>query len=384
MASNKISPSDFQKLLKMMVRKDASDLFLTTGVPPSFKIDGKIKHPASDTPLLAEQVQSLARALMNQQQRNEFEQTLECNFAIDSPDIGRFRVNIFQQKNNTGIVLRRIKSEIPSFKQLGVPRTLEGLALAKRGLVIIVGATGTGKSSTLAAMVGYRNQNSHGHIVSVEDPIEYVHEHGGCIITQREVGVDTASFEAALCNTLRQSPDVIQIGEVRSQETMEHAIAFAETGHLVLTTLHASNANQALDRILNFFPKDRRDQILQDLSLNLKAIIAQQLLPSIDQQGRCAAVEILINTPLVRQLIADGNVAEIKEVMGRSNLQGMVTFDQALYDLYKAKKITYEDALHHADSANDLRLMVKLEGKSAVSSMNSAISGVRLMNVDDE
>lgn len=384
MTANKISPSDFQKLLKLMVQKEASDLFLTAGVPPSFKIDGKIDKDSIDTPLDAEQVQKLARSLMDEQQRAEFDKTQECNFAITSPDIGRFRVNVFQQKHHTGLVLRRIKTEIPTFEELMVPSTLAELAMGKRGLVIIVGATGSGKSSTLAAMVGYRNRHSHGHIVTVEDPIEYVHEHGSSIITQREVGVDTASFESALRNTLRQAPDVIQIGEIRTQNTMEHAIAFAETGHLVLTTLHANNANQALDRILNFFPKARRDQILQDLSLNLKAIVGQQLVPAIDKQGRCVAVEILINSPLVRQMIHDGSVGELKDIMTRSNQQGMVTFDQALYQLFKEKKISYEDALHHADSANDLRLMIKLGQKGALQNLNSSISGVTLMNIDDD
>lgn len=374
---------DFQSLLKMMIRKEASDLFLTAGLSASFKINGVIS-PISDAPLNADQVRKLATSLMSDQQRHEFEHTLECNFAIDPPSTGRFRVNVFQQKNHVGIVLRRIKTEIPTVEELGVPAALADLSMAKRGLIIIAGATGTGKSSTLAAMIGQRNRNSHGHIITVEDPIEYVHEHGGCIITQREVGVDTISFEAALRNTLRQAPDVILIGEIRTRETMEHAIAFAETGHLCLTTLHANNANQALDRILNFFPKDRREQTLLDLSLNLRAIVGQQLIPTPDKKGRAPAVEILINTPLVSQLIREGNVTELKDVMSKSNQQGMLTFDQALFELYKAKKVTYDDALHHADSANELRLMIKLGNKDNIKKMGETLSGVTLMDVDDK
>ncbi|VAW95388.1 Type IV pilus assembly ATPase component PilU [hydrothermal vent metagenome] len=372
---------DFTSLLQMMVRKDASDLFVTAGVPPSLKINGSIA-PISDVSLSADQVRKLAYSIMNEPQRAEFDRTQECNFAIAPPDTGRFRANVFQQKNHAGIVLRRIKTEIPTFAELGIPQVLESLAMAKRGMVIIVGATGTGKSSTLASMIGHRNRHSHGHIITVEDPIEYVHEHSGCIITQREVGVDTASFEAALRNTLRQAPDVILIGEVRTRETMEHAIAFAETGHLCVTTLHANNANQALDRILSFFPKDRREQILLDLSLNLRAIVAQQLIPTPDQQGRCVAVEILMNTPLVAQMIRDGNVATLKDVMSKSNQQGMNTFDQALYELYKARQITYEAALHHADSANELRLMIKLGKKAGLKKMEASLNGVTLVNID--
>ena len=373
---------DFNDLLQMMVRKDASDLFVTAGLPPSVKVNGEIA-PLCEKVLPPEQVRKLAFSMMNEQQRAEFEQTMESNFAIAPAGVGRFRVNVFQQKNHPGIVLRRIKTEIPTFEELHIPPQLAGLAMAKRGMVIIVGATGTGKSSTLASMIGHRNRNSRGHIVTVEDPIEYVHEHSGCIITQREVGVDTQSFEAALRNTLRQAPDVILIGEVRTRETMEHAIAFAETGHLCLTTLHANNANQALDRILNFFPKDRRDQILLDLSLNLKAIIGQQLIPTPDRQGRRAAFEILLNTPLVSQMIAEGSVAGLKDLMSKSNQQGMITFDQALYELYKAKEISYEDALHHADSANELRLMIKLGHKTGRGKMGAALNGVTLVDVDD-
>ena len=373
---------NFQALLKLMVSKEASDLFLTEGLPPSLKINGSITQ-ISEEPLTADQVKKLALSSMNEQQRDEFEKTLECNFAISPPDAGRFRVNVFQQKNNVGFVLRRIESEIPTFEDLGIPKILADLSMMKRGLVIVVGATGTGKSSTLASMVGYRNKNSHGHIITIEDPIEFVHEHKGCIITQREVGVDTKSFEAALENTLRQAPDVILIGEIRNRETMEHAVAFAETGHLVLTTLHANNANQALDRILHFFPKDRRDQTLLDLSLNLRAIIGQQLILAADKKSRYPAVEILINTPYVSQMIREGNVTELKDIMGKSNQQGMITFDQALLELYKSKKITYEDALHHADSANELRLMIKLGSKAGIKKMGDTLSGVTLVDVDD-
>ena len=373
---------DFHTLLKMMVRREASDLFITAGLAPSLKINGEIS-PVSESPLNADQVRKLAYSLMNDHQRAEFAENLESNFAIAPPDTGRFRVNVFQQKNHVGIVLRRIKTDIPTFEELKIPEVLSELSMAKRGLVIVVGATGTGKSSTLAAMLGYRNRNSRGHIITVEDPIEYVHEHSGCIITQREVGVDTVSFEAALRNTLRQAPDVILIGEIRTRETMEHAIAFAETGHLCLTTLHANNANQALDRILNFFPKERREQTLLDLSLNLRAIVGQQLIPTPDKKGRRVAIEILMNTPLVSQLIRDGQVTELKDVMSRSNQQGMITFDQALFELYKTQQISYQDALHHADSANELRLMIKLDQKNCPKKMSDSLSGVTLVNIDE-
>jgi twitching motility protein PilU len=374
---------DFNELLKTMVERDASDLFITADLPPSLKIHGQIE-PVIDQRLSPQQTHQLAYHLMDRQLRKEFERNWECNFALARDDIGRFRVNIFKQKTQLGIVLRRIKTEIPSLDELHMPPKLKELALVKRGMVIIVGATGTGKSTTLAAMIDHRNKNSHGHIISVEDPVEYIHEHNGCIITQREVGVDTHSFEAALQNTLRQAPDVILIGEVRTRETMEHAIAFAETGHLVLTTLHANNANQALDRIINFFPKDRRDQILMDLSLNLKAISAQQLIPTPNRQGRRVAVEVLLNTPLVSQMIKEGNVSGLKDVMGQSNQQGMITFDQALYELYKAGEITYDDALHHADSANELRLMIKLDKKEGIDEEeHSSLNGVTLLGVDE-
>lgn len=373
---------DFNQLLKTMLERDASDLFITADLPPSLKVHGHVE-PVIDQPLSAQQTHQLAYNLMDRQLRKEFERNWECNFAIAREDSGRFRVNIFKQKNQLGIVLRRIKTEIPSLDELRVPEALKDIALSKRGLVIIVGATGTGKSTTLAAMIGYRNKNSHGHIVTVEDPIEFMHEHSGCIITQREVGVDTHSFEAALQNTLRQAPDVILIGEVRTRETMQHAIAFAETGHLCLTTLHANNANQALDRIINFFPKDRRDQILLDLSLNLKAIVGQQLIPTPDRQSRRVAMEVLLNTPLVSQMIKEGNVSGLKEVMGKSNQLGMLTFDQALYELYKAEEITYDDALHHADSANELRLMIKLDKKVGINEEDNNLNGITLVGVDE-
>jgi twitching motility protein PilU len=374
---------DFNELLKTMVARDASDLFITAGLPPSLKIHGRVE-PVIEQTLTPQQTHQLAYNLMDRQLRKEFERDWECNFAIAREDSGRFRVNIFKQKNQLGIVLRRIKTEIPTLDELRVPEILKEVALSKRGLVIIVGGTGTGKSTTLAAMVGYRNQNSTGHIVTVEDPIEFMHEHGGCIVTQREVGVDTHSFEAALQNTLRQAPDVILIGEVRSRETMQHAIAFAETGHLCLTTLHANNANQALDRIINFFPKDRRDQILLDLSLNLRAIIGQQLIPTPDRNTRRVAMEVLLNTPLVSQMIKEGNVTGLKEIMGKSNNLGMRTFDQALYELYKNGEITYDEALHNADSANELRLMIKLDKKMGVNDEDgSQFDGITLVGVDE-
>jgi len=373
---------DFNSLLNAMIMRDASDLFITAELAPSMKINGAIVAIDED-PITSEQTHQLAYNLMNAQQRKEFELTFECNFAISRKDTGRFRVNVFKQKHNIGIVLRRIKTDIPSLDALNMPEKLKDLALAKRGLVIIVGATGSGKSSSLAALIGHRNRNSSGHIITVEDPIEYIHEHDGCVITQREVGVDTKNFEAALQNTLRQAPDVILIGEVRTRETMEHALAFAETGHLCLTTLHANNANQALDRIINFFPKDRRDQILLDLSLNLKAIVGQQLIPTQDRVSRRSATEILMNTPLVAQLIKQGDIAELKEVMGQSTNEGMITFDQALFNLYTEGVISYDDALHHADSANEIRLMIKLAEKNQEEVEHGSLDGVRLLNIDE-
>lgn len=351
-------------LLRLMVGKNGSDLFLTAGFPPAIKVDGKIM-PVSSQPLTPQHTIELARAIMNDRQAAEFESTKECNFAISPAGIGRFRVNAFVQQGRVGLVLRTINTEIPTLESLGLPEVLKEVAMSKRGLVIVVGATGSGKSTTLAAMIGYRNENSHGHIITIEDPIEYVHEHKKCIVTQREVGVDTESWEAALKNALRQAPDVILMGEIRDRETMDYAIAFAETGHLCMATLHANSANQALDRIINFFPEDRRPQLLMDLSLNLRAMVSQRLIPRATGTGRVAAIEIMLNTPLISDLIFKGQVHEIKDVMKRSRELGMQTFDQALFDLYEAGLITYEDALRNADSMNELRLEIKLRGQEA-------------------
>lgn len=351
-------------LLRLMVSKKASDLFITAGFPPALKIDGRVT-PVSNQTLTPQHTVELARAIMNDKQAYEFESTKECNFAIAPPDIGRFRVNAFVQQGRTGLVLRTINSTIPTFEELGLPEVLKDIAMTKRGLVIFVGGTGSGKSTSLAAMVGYRNENSQGHIITIEDPIEYVHDHKKCIITQREVGVDTDDWFSALKNTLRQAPDVILIGEIRDRETMEYAIQFAETGHLCLSTLHANSANQALDRIINFFPEEKRDQLLMDLSLNLKAFISQRLIPRREGKGRIAAVEIMLNSPLISDLIFKGQVHEIKEVMAKSREIGMQTFDQHLFELYEAGLISYEDALRNADSVNDLRLQIKLHGQEA-------------------
>jgi len=349
-------------LLRLMQTKDGSDLFLTADFPPAFKIDGKLT-PVSSVPLSAQHTVELARAVMNDRQAAEFEAKKELNFAIAPQGIGRFRVNVFMQLGRVGMVLRTIQSRIPVLAELQMPAVLPELAMTKRGLVIVVGATGSGKSTTLAAMIGHRNEHSHGHIVTIEDPVEFVHPHRNCIITHREVGVDTDSWEVALKNSLRQAPDVIMIGEIRDRETMEHAIAFAETGHLCLATLHSNNANQALDRIINFFPEDRRAQLLMDLSLNLRAIVSQRLLPLASGKGRAAAIEILLNSPLIADLIFKGEVAGIKEVMKKSRELGMQTFDQALFDLFEAGRISLADALRNADSVNDLRLNVKLNSK---------------------
>ncbi|PYD84860.1 PilT/PilU family type 4a pilus ATPase [Massilia timonae] len=351
-------------LLRLMVSKGGSDLFITAGFPPAIKIDGRMT-PVSSQALTAGHTADLARAIMNDKQAAGFELTREANFAITPGDLGRFRVSAFMQMGCVGMVLRVITTAIPKFEDLALPDTLKDVVMTKRGLVIMVGATGSGKSTTLAAMVGYRNENSYGHIITVEDPVEFVHPHRNCVITQREVGVDTDSFEAALKNSLRQAPDVIQIGEIRDRETMEHAIAFAETGHLCLATLHANSANQALDRIINFFPEERRQQLLMDLSLNLKGLISQRLIPKKEAKGRVVAIEILLNSPLISDLIFKGEVHEIKEIMKKSRELGMQTFDQALFDLYEADKITYEDALRNADSVNDLRLNIKLNSKHA-------------------
>jgi twitching motility protein PilU len=351
-------------LLRLMVAKQASDLFITAGFPPAIKVDGKIT-PVSNQTLTPAHTHELARAIMNDKQRNEFEAKNECNFAIAPPEIGRFRCNAFVQQGRTGLVLRTINTRIPNFEELSLPPVLRDITMVKRGLVIFVGGTGSGKSTSLAAMVGYRNQMCADHIITVEDPIEYVHEHKKSIITQREVGVDTDNWFSALKNMLRQAPDVILIGEIRDRETMEYAIAFAETGHLCLSTLHANNANQALDRIINFFPDDRRDQLLMDLSLNLKSFISQRLIPRRDGVGRIAAVEILLNSPLISDLIFKGQVHEIKEIMSKSRELGMQTFDQALFELFDAGAISYEDALRNADSLNDLRLKIKLHSNES-------------------
>ncbi len=351
-------------LLRLMVQKKGSDLFITAGFPPAIKVDGKIT-PQSNQSLTPQHTAELARAIMNDKQAAEFESTKECNFAISPAGIGRFRVNAFVQQARIGVVLRTIPATIPSFDTLDLPPVLKDVCMTKRGLVIMVGGTGTGKSTTLAAMVDYRNSNSFGHIITIEDPIEFVHEHKKCIVTQREVGIDTDSWDAALKNTLRQAPDVILMGEIRDRETMDHAIAFAETGHLCMATLHANSSNQALDRIINFFPEERRQQLLMDLSLNLRGLVSQRLLPMRDGKGRIAAMEIMLNSPLISDLIFKGDVGEIKEIMKRSRELGMQTFDQALFDLHEADMISFEDALRNADSVNDLRLKVKLEGKAS-------------------
>jgi len=367
-------------LLRMMVQKNGSDLFITAGAVPSMKVDGEMM-PLSNQALSPQHTQVLVSSIMNDKQRAEFEEQQECNFAISLPGVSRFRVNAFTQRGSVGVVLRVIRSEIPVFEDLNLPPILKDISLTKRGLVIFVGATGSGKSTSLAAMVGYRNQNSHGHIITIEDPIEFIHNHKNCIVTQREVGVDTDSYEVALKNTLRQAPDVILIGEIRDRETMEHAIAFAETGHLCLSTLHANSTNQALDRIINFFPEDRRQQLLMDLSLNLKSLISQRLIPTISGNGRVAAIEIMLNSPLMSDLIFKGNVHDIKELIAKSNELGMLTFDQALFELHESGKITYEDALRNADSVNDLRLRIKLEGKD--SSSTDLMEGLDNISMQD-
>jgi len=351
-------------LLRAMLSKKASDLFITAGFPPAFKVDGKMT-PVSNQTLTPQMTADLTRSMMNDKQAAEFEATKECNFAVAPAGIGRFRCNAFVQMQRVGIVMRTITTAIPKLDELKLPQVLKDVVMSKRGLIIFVGGTGSGKSTSLAAMIGYRNENSYGHIITIEDPIEYVHDHKNCLITQREVGVDTDSWENALHNTLRQAPDVILIGEIRHRETMEHAIAFSETGHLAMGTLHANSANQALDRIINFFPEERRAQLLMDLSLNLKGLISQRLIPLKGTKGRAAAIEILLNSPLISDLIFKGEVHEIKEIMKKSRELGMQTFDQALFDLYENGKISYEDAIRNADSMNELRLQIKLHGKEA-------------------
>lgn len=374
---------EIEKLLKIMQDKGASDLFISAGVAPSIKINGQM-IPMSSNALSPEQAREVVLGVMNDQQRREFVRDKECNFAISSRGIGRFRVSAFYQRNLVGMVLRRIETKIPTSDELGLPEIVKELAMTKRGLIIFVGATGTGKSTSLASMIGHRNENSRGHIITVEDPIEFVHQHHGCIVTQREVGIDTESFEVALKNMLRQAPDVIMIGEVRTREAMEQAITFAETGHLCLCTLHANNANQALDRIIHFFPADRHPQLWMDLSLNLKAMIAQQLVPTRDGQGRRACVEVLLNTPLASDLIRKGDVTGIKDLMRNSTEQGMQTFDQALYDLYLAGEITYQDAIAHADSANDLRLLIKLGADNDPEKMRSMAGGLSMQEDEND
>lgn len=351
-------------LLAAMKQRDGSDLFITAGFPPAMKIDGKVQ-PVSKQALTDEQSAVMVRSMMSDKQAKEFEATRECNFAIAPPGVGRFRVNAFVQQGQVGAVLRTITTEIPDFEALNLPSVLRDVVMSKRGLVLLVGGTGSGKSTTLAAMLGHRNKTTQGHIITIEDPIEYVHPHQGCVITQREVGVDTDNWHAALKNTLHQAPDVILIGEIRDMETMEHAIHFAETGHLCLSTLHANSANQALDRIINFFPEERREQLLMDLSLNMRGIISQRLLPKAEGKGRVAAMEILLDTPLVKDLIFKGETDAIKGIMAKSRELGMQTFDQCLFDLYEAGEITYEEALRNADSKNELRLRIKLEGEDA-------------------
>jgi twitching motility protein PilU len=351
-------------LLKLLKQKNGSDLFITVGFPPAMKIDGKVT-PVSKQPLTPENAKALTYCIMNDRQLKEYEATKECNFAIAPPGVGRFRCNSFIQQSHPGLVMRTITTDIPTLDSLGLPEVLKDVCMTKNGLVIMVGGTGTGKSTSLAAMVDYRNENSHGHIVTIEDPIEYVHPHKNCIIMQREVGVDTEDWGIALKNSLRQAPDVILLGEIRDRETMQFAIQFAETGHLALATLHANNANQALDRIINFFSEERKQQLLMDLSANLRGIISQRLLKSRSGEGRVAAIEILLNSPLIKDLILKGELHEIKPIMAKSREIGMQTFDQALYDLYEADQITYDDALRYADAQNELRLRIKLEGKAA-------------------
>jgi twitching motility protein PilU len=372
-----MSEFDFTSFLKLMVHKKASDLFITAGVPPSMKVQGRVV-PITQSPLSAQQSRDMVVNVMTPAQREEFEKTHECQFAISAQGVGRFRVSAFYQRNCVGMVLRRIESKIPTVEELSLPPVIKQLAMTKRGIIIFVGATGTGKSTSLAAMVGYRNQNSTGHIITIEDPIEYVHKHEGCIITQREIGIDTDSWENALKNTLRQAPDVILIGEVRTRETMEFAINFAETGHLCLCTLHANNANQAIDRILHFFPEDRRQQLFMDLSLNLKGIVAQQLIPTPDGKARRVAMEVMLGTPLVQDYIRQGEIHKLKEVMKESSNLGMMTFDQSLVQLYQAGEISYEDALRHADSANEVRLRIKLAQGGDAHTLSQGLEGVEL------
>jgi twitching motility protein PilU len=377
-----MSDFDFTSFLKLMVHKKASDLFITAGVPPSLKLQGRIV-PVTQSPLSVQQARDMVLNVMTPGQREEFEKTHECQFAISAQGVGRFRVSCFYQRNCVGMVLRRIESKIPNIEELNLPPVIQQLAMTKRGIIIFVGGTGTGKSTSLASMIGYRNQNSSGHIITIEDPIEYVHKHEGCIITQREIGIDTDSWENALKNSLRQAPDVIMIGEVRTRETMEHAINFSETGHLCLCTLHANNANQAMDRILHFFPEDHRSQLLMDLSLNLKGVVAQMLIPTPDGKARRVAVEVLLGTPLVQDYIRQGDIHKLKEVMKESTLLGMKTFDQSLVELYQAGEISYEDALRHADSSNEVRLRIKLSQGGDAHTLSQGMDDVDVEETTD-
>lgn len=373
---------DIITIMKAAVKHEASDIFITAGRAPTLKVNGRMATLSQDA-LSDEEARELVLSTMNDEQKKTFERDKECNYAIDAKGAGRFRVSALYQRSRIAMVMRLVKDEIPSLEGLHVPEIIKELAMTKRGLVIFVGATGSGKSTTLAAMIGHRNQNSTGHILTIEDPIEFNHKHAGCVVTQREVGVDTDSYDVALRNSLRQAPDVIMIGEIRSRDTMDYGIAFAETGHLCLSTLHANNANQAMDRIINFFPEDRHKQLFMDMSLNLKAVVAQRLIPKKDGEGRTVAVEVLLNTPLVGDLIEKGKVSEIKDVMKRSRELGMQTFDQAVYDLYKAGEISYEEALRNADSTNEVRLMIKLGSESGELPEDSDMPGLSIESDDD-
>ena len=375
-----MSSIDFTSFLKLMAHKKASDLFITAGVPPSMKVHGKLS-PITQSPLTPQESRDLVLNVMSPSQREEFEKTHECNFAIGVSGVGRFRVSCFYQRNQVGMVLRRIETRIPTVDELSLPPIIKTLAMTKRGIILFVGATGTGKSTSLAAMIGYRNMNSSGHIITIEDPIEFVHKHEGCIITQREIGIDTDSWDVALRNTLRQAPDVIMIGEIRTREGMDHAIAFAETGHLVLCTLHANNANQAMDRMINFFPEERRNQLLMDLSMNLKGVVAQQLVPTPDGKSRRVAMEILLGTPLMADYIRDGEIHKLKDLMKESGELGMQTFDKALFDLYQEGEISYEDALRFADSQNEVRLKIKLAQGGDARSLSQGMDGVEISEI---
>ncbi|WP_448550181.1 PilT/PilU family type 4a pilus ATPase [Thalassotalea fusca] len=372
---------NFNSLLETMVREQASDMFVSAKMPVSAKINGELQ-PIDDHVLTAEDSLGLVLGAMNQKQQNEFQKDKECNFAISIDGIGRFRVSAFWQRDMAGMVIRRIVTDIPDADDLGLPSVLKDVVMSKRGLVLFVGGTGTGKSTSMAALIGYRNKNSRGHILTIEDPVEFVHDHGKSMITQREVGLDTESFDAALKSSLRQAPDVILIGEIRSQEIMEHALSFAETGHLCIATLHANNANQAIDRIMHLVPAEQHGKLLFDLALNLRGVVAQQLIPTRDGNGRVAAIEILLNSPYIAELIKKGDVGSIKEVMEKSTEQGMQTFDQALFNLYQRGLINYADALHHADSPNDLRLMIKL--RSNDQGGTGALSGVTIDGLEPD